>query len=484
MIAMLSTVGCGDDEPDDAAPSRFEPSRCRYELGAGQVEGTTVRCGDLVVPSRRDGAPATELRIHVLRFGAVRTSVAPIVWLEGGPGGGIEGIVSLPVDITRQITADRDFIVFSQRGTGQSVPMADCPEAKQIPRVGNPDPEVYLAAVDAAFLACRDRLVSAGVDLAGMSTRENADDVEDLRRALGYTQINLLGGSYGSRLALEIIRRHEASVRAAVIDAIAPPNARWAIEAGATFEAALTTLLARCEQTPACKAAFGTPMTLAAEAFTTLEAQPLRLPNAGVSLYGRDILQVAFLMMYDDQALPVIPLLLAAARDRDAATVEQLVAAGGVASSGSTTSIAMQTSVLCNDQVQFVTPTDIDAVFSGLRPEIVATFKREVASDVRRCASWPLATPDRSQLDAVRSAVPTLILSGTFDPVTPPKFGALVLETLSNARHVVFPIGAHGAIVSDCGRQLAFGFFEQPKPATIDVSCAASPAAIEFVTPN
>ncbi len=490
VLAALSIAGCGDTDdgvPPDAAPAvpRFEPGACRYKLGPGQIEGTTVRCGDLVVPARRDGAPSSELRLHVLRFGGERLSVAPILWLEGGPGGDVDGTASLPVDITAALTGDRDFIVFSQRGAGQSTPLADCPEAKQVPSVGNPDPVAFEAEIDAAFLKCRDRLVAAHVDLAAFSSRESADDVDDLRKTFGYTQINLLGTSYGSRLALEVMRRHGPTVRAAVIDAIAPPNTPWLIQAGATFQAALTDLLAKCDHAPACKTAFGSPMLLAANAFATLEARPLMLPGPGIALNGRDILGLTFQLMYDADALPIIPLMLAAARDRDAATLEKLLTRGlgDVATNGAGTAVAMQTSVDCNDQVRFLTASDVDAQYATLRPEIVATFKRHTAGDVERCTHWPLAAPDPGLTAAVHSDVPTLIFSGNLDPITPPKFGTLVGETLSNARHIVFPVGAHGnSIATDCGRGLTLGFFDQPAPAALDTSCSTQVTAIDFLT--
>jgi pimeloyl-ACP methyl ester carboxylesterase len=479
VLAILGSSACSDDPEPDAKPN-FESTRCRYELGEGQVEGKTVQCGDLIVPSRRDGEPASEFRLHVLRFGARRLSVAPIVYLEGGPGGDVAGIASLPLEITQQITSTRDFIVFSQRGTGKSLPLADCPEPKQILPVGNPDVEEFEDAIDAAFLECRDRLIAEGVDLAALSSRENADDVDDLRRALGYDQINLLGGSYGSRLALEIMRRHGPTVRAAVIDAIAPPNTPWVIQGGMTFQAALTELLAICEQTATCKAAFGSPTQLAAAAFEELESQPLVLPNAGVTLYGHDILAAVFSLMYNEEALSGIPLLLAAARDRNVSVLEQLGADPAVTSNGGGTAVGMQTSVNCNDQAQFLTGSDVDAAFVGLRSEIVASFKRHLRGDVERCRVWPLATPDPGQMDAVTSTIPTLVMSGKFDPVTPPRYGDLVMKTLSNARHVVFPTGAHGALSNDCGRGLTFGFFDDPVPQQIDASCAASASPLVF----
>src|SRR5690606_12963773 len=120
---------------------------------------------------------------------------------------------------------NRDLIVFDQRGMGLSQPSLDCPEvaAAVYTLLGQVQPpEVRREAAEAAHTTCYQRLTGAGIHLTQYNSAETAADINDLRLALGYDQVNLYGVSYGSRLALTAMRDYPHAVRSATLDSTVP----------------------------------------------------------------------------------------------------------------------------------------------------------------------------------------------------------------------------------------------------------------------
>jgi len=230
------------------------------------VEGETVECGYLIVPEDRADPDSRDIRLAVAIFrhpdGAPEPD--PIIYLEGGPGGS-------PLEIRAPnfayfgpiFAANRDIILFDQRGVGFSEPALDCPALT----------ELYLDLLDfeadgelltaqeildrkvEAFMACAEDL-SAVADLSAYNTVANAADVNDLRLALGYDQVNLYGSSYGTRLALGVMRDFSEGVRSVVLDAPYGPDADIYLDTPSSFDRALTVLTKECAADDACNAAY------------------------------------------------------------------------------------------------------------------------------------------------------------------------------------------------------------------------------------
>jgi pimeloyl-ACP methyl ester carboxylesterase len=497
LISLVGWIaGCGDDDvtsvpdaavadasaPGDAsAPTlpRLVDAPCRYEIDASQRVGETVHCSDLFVASRRDGAPATEIRLHVVRFGPVTPRPDPIVFLTGGPGEDLS-LTWLPVDISEALVAERDFVQITQRGIGEVVPRLDCPALAEVPRFRGDRGDEVDALEAAALRSCRDELVAAGVDLAAFSSRELAGDVEDLRVALGVRQVALVGGSYGSLWALEIMRRYPTSVRASVIDSIAAPSLPWTLQSPRGLQTALERLFAYCADSPACAERYGAGYPLLQRAFAALEEEPLVLPESEIALGANDLGQLVFSAMYDYQLFGSIPLLLELAAERDA---EGLEAIGGpffeAVSTYSESASVMGLSVWCSDSAQYYDVTAIDEAHAGVWPEISRTFRSGDERLVVACAQWPLAPAE--SLRPVVSDIPTLVGNGEMDPVTPDTSAEVVVSTLSRGRFVSVPRLGHGGVIAVCGFPKMLEFIANPDPEALDLSCIEDVPAIEFV---
>lgn len=466
--------------PDPVLP-RLVEAPCRYPIDPSQRVGETIHCADLFVASRRDGAPASEYRLHVIRFGPKTPRPDPLVILTGGPGQDLV-YTALPLSVTGPfLTAERDFVQITQRGIGQVEPRPDCPELAELPVLRGARAEEVGAQEAAASRACRDRLMAAGVDLAAFSTRELAGDVEDLRATLGVSQIVVSGASYGSLWAQEIMRRYPGSVRAAVIESIVAPSLEWTLLGPRGLQTSLERLFAYCAADPACSTTFGEGYPLLQRAFATLEAEPLTLPSSGSVLGAIDLGNILYQAMYSEAYFGHVPLLLSLAAERDAETLEMVLAPiiEGTAifrDSGSAQAI----SVWCSDSTQYYDAGAVDAAHAGVWPEASRTFRLVDDGLLALCAEWPSAP--RESLVPVVSDIPTLVSNGEMDPATPATSAELVASTLSNSRYIPVPRLGHAGFTYACGLGPVFEFIKGLDPDALDLSCLDDVPPIQFVT--
>jgi pimeloyl-ACP methyl ester carboxylesterase len=186
-----------------------------------------VQCGYLTVLENRAKPDGRRIRIFVMRAPAVSATPKPdpIVYLSGGPGGA--GSFEVAFMVKHGLNADREVIFVDQRGTHRADPLLACPEWEQFlfDSVSLPFAAESTTVADAAALKeCHDRLVATGVDLAAYNSTENAVDIADLKAALGIDRWNVYGVSYGSRLALIVLRDHPQGIRSVVLDSVSPPT--------------------------------------------------------------------------------------------------------------------------------------------------------------------------------------------------------------------------------------------------------------------
>ncbi|MBN2393611.1 MAG: alpha/beta fold hydrolase, partial [Anaerolineae bacterium] len=204
----------------------FEQTQCPFDVPLD----AQVDCGFVFVREERGGTDPNDvirLAIAVYHSTSADPLSDPVIFLQGGPGSGaVEDIVYAYDTLIAPILAERDFIVFDQRGTGLSQPLLDCPEYSRLVErqlrqgffIGDEDPARYTAAL----LNCRDQLTLRGANLAAYTSAASAADVNDIVTVLGYDQVNLYGASYGTRLAQTVMRDFPGIVRSAVLDSALP----------------------------------------------------------------------------------------------------------------------------------------------------------------------------------------------------------------------------------------------------------------------
>src|SRR5690349_10220213 len=210
---LASTTSTATPTPK-ATSAHFEKGTCQFSLHAGFVDGQNVLCGFLVVPEDRNDPHSATIRLAVATFKTPSATPAPdpIIFLQGGPGGRVIQdfaplVMSHQLDLASQFD-NHDVIFIDQRGTGYSKPSLQCPEYIDVQHMTDQQltPDQQVTQQNSALIQCHDRLARSGIKLSAYTTYSDAADVHDLIEALNYKLVNLYGVSYGTRLALEVMR--------------------------------------------------------------------------------------------------------------------------------------------------------------------------------------------------------------------------------------------------------------------------------------
>jgi pimeloyl-ACP methyl ester carboxylesterase len=338
---------------------------------------------------------------------------------------------------------------------------------------------------DEALLACHARLLREGDNLAAFDSLENAADVDALRGALGYNQINLYGVSYGTLLALHVMRNFPDGLRSVIIDSVAPPQINFLEQAARSENRALTEFFGTCGADPRCNSAFPNLERVFYDHARQLDATPARVPMTDAEtgktynavVRGDTFQGLFFQMLYSTELLPLLPQLIYDAR---AGRYEIFGRIAGLLVFDRTVAEGMYFSVVCAEDADF---DPADATAPDLRPSIAERAERDARDLVELCGRWdvPPLGPEVDQ--PVTSDVPTLVLTGRFDPITPPQFAAQVAETLPRSYLYTFPNAGHGVFQSvDCANQLVASFLDTPTARPAD-GCVAALGPPRFIVP-
>ncbi len=420
---------------------QFQAAQCWFDIPSAM----DVTCGTVNVPEDRS-KPLTEnnaVQIAIAVFHATMPLPDPVFLLAGGPGqGAIDSVVINP-DMLSFVMENRDLVAIDQRGTGYTVPSLDCPE------------------YDAQ--ECRQRLVGQGIDLNAYNSANNAADIEDVRAALGYNPINLLGGSYGTRLGLTVLRDHPQAIRSAVLDSVVPPQVH--VDAALdSLPRALAVLYADCAANPACHEAYPDLENTLYALVEQLDSMPvsIQVDEESVSLDGQRFISLVGQALYYVEAFPALPKLIYDTYNGETETLETYVR--GLWGAADTINEGMMWSVHCSEEVEHETEQE----FREAALKVPAAIRDQVVEDrllsmVQICQEWNVSPASDLEEQPVSSDVPTLLLAGSYDPVAPPEWAALAGKTLSHHYLYVFPGTGHIAFrTSPCAQSIILQFLDSP----------------------
>jgi len=462
----------------ETSEPRFETTPCVFEV----PEGYVVDCGNLIVPELRipsaaDSANTIRVAFARIRSRATSPALDPLIYLDGGPGGHTLVSGDVLIDYFDPFLDRRDVILFDQRGVGFSEPALDCPEAAQyfyavLDGYLSPEEDAALNVPGNIDLFCRDRLVDQGVNLSAYNSRENAADVADLARALGYSQINLLGVSYGTRLGLTIMRDHPGVVRSAILDAVYPPQVNLFNEIIRNADRAFTTLFEGCAASPECGAAYPDLEQVFYDLVDDLNASPqtdwyyddYTDTDYEVQVDGYLLINQLFGSLYSTTLIPSLPqAIYDAAEGNYAAFVE-----GSFYSLWSQQffSTSMYDAVQCYEEAAFSSVSEALAI-EGDFPQVLRDFYFGSAEYTYYiCDSYGLDEADPLENEAVRASMPTLVTVGEYDPITPPAWAIETAAKLPFSFYYEYPGVGHSAYFgSECARRMALQFVEMPTVA-------------------
>ncbi|MGE5250448.1 MAG: alpha/beta fold hydrolase [Bacteroidota bacterium] len=445
----------------------FEPAACAFAVPPGY----SPACGYLVVPENRMRADSRWLQLHLAIFPnrtGLRRSDA-VIHLAGGPGSSsLEEAGYLFERGLGAVLDTRDLILFDQRGTGYSQPRLDCPERQALAPVlleGHLPVEGNEQVILDAFRRCRDRLLAQGIDLSAYNSAASAADLNDLRQALGYEKLDLYAVSYGTRLALTLMRDYPQAVRSAVLDSVYPLQVNLYTALAPNAGRAFNVFFDRCAGDPACAASFPDLRTVFFRLAGELNADPifvsLRAGGADrtVRVDGGLLVDVLFTGLYNPAVTASMPRMIFDIRQGDYAILRQRLALYFDSSSA----LGMQASVQCAEEIPFNTAQDAYAAAQGVEPEIAAYYPASVQPLFDLCREWTAVPPDPRENLPVSSAVPALILTGDGDPITPPDWGRMVAGEMSHAFYHEFPGNGHWVTRSSpCALRMALAFWIDP----------------------
>lgn len=445
------------------------------------VRGLTgdVRCGSVRVAEdpHKPGGRRIDLRVVVARATGADRAPDPLVLLAGGPGQAGTDMGEFATEAFSRVRVSRDIVLVDARGTGGSGALRCALMRRPADLVG---PTIYPAA---SVRVCHDSLARTA-DLTRYTTAEIADDLDVVRKALGYSRLNVYGTSYGTRLALTYLRRHPASVRTLVLKAVAPPTMVAPMNYAADAERAFGLLERDCKADSACARAFPAPRADLDTVLARAGRGEIRAPvpngtgGADTLAVGRDAIAGSLMtLMQSASQRSLIPKALhdAAAGDtRALATVviQTRRAVDAAIASG------MHLSVSCADDGGRL---DTAAAVRADAGTFLGPSRVRMLADA--CGAWPMPHSAAAGA-AVRATAPVLLVSGELDPNTPPRHADEALRTLPNGRHIVLVGVAHGwSNVAECGAAFVADFIARASTAGLDLRCATVSSAPEFVVP-
>lgn len=451
-------------------------SPCPFHPDAVELQAR-LACGYLEVPERheRPTGPHVTLPFVVIRSANGPAQPDPVVFLHGGPGAApLESANTIERFAGHPFARDRDIILYNQRGSRMTAPALDCEaldESRAAYHVADLTLEERDARIAANVLACMEEMRGRGRDIDAYDAGANAADLRELRLALGIEKWNVLAVSYGTWMALAAAEIDRQGLRSLILDSVMSRNSDlFMAEGPRNFSLGLDRLIAACAADETCAAAFPDLAGRLRQLLASLEREPvvLRLGEGGehplleVVVNWHDLLGVVHWMLYDARMLRLVPLLIDRASRGDLRLLGTLMEEvyPGFRRGAPGPGPAFFT-IVCNDQYTARNPLPVAQANSDYRGfSIVSFMARVCAASPRDHGPGPAPVP-------LRADIPTLLLSGRFDPMTPDPYAAELARDLPRARHFTIADSGHStlSVFDSCQTEVAQQFLDSLDPA-------------------
>jgi len=453
-------------EPRKLGSLAFEPCTLASPFGAGSIE---AQCGSLPVAENPAQPAGRKIALNIAWIPADEKgqhAPDPVFMLAGGPGQAAAESYPAVAPAFAEVLKKRDVILVDQRGTGKSHPLV-CESDAAEEAAGDDDAALQAARAEAE--KCRDALAK-DADLRFYTTTDAARDLDAVRRAIGADKINLIGISYGTRVAQQYAMRHPANTRTITLDSVAPNAIYLGNDFARNLENALDLQFGRCAKIPNCAKALGDPRQRLNALMAKLKTeQPLvtyRDAATGESkqekLTPMHVAALARMYAYAPAAASLLPLLI---DEASAGRYEGLMALSKMLTSNLSDQMAygMQLSVICSE--------DADGVRGD--PSMASSLLGNALVDVlvAQCAVWPKGARPDDFHKPLATPVPALLMSGELDPVTPPSYADSVVKTLPNGRALTLRGQGHNVIGAGCMPKLFAQFLDKADAKSLDAKC-------------
>jgi pimeloyl-ACP methyl ester carboxylesterase len=440
-------------------------------------------CGRLEVPENREDADSRMISLHITVVPSLseHPEPDPLFDFSGGPGTASGGMAGAYTYFIKGYRETRDIILVDQRGTGGSHPLhcdlrTDLPNANGLLNDMYPPKQVQ---------TCREELEQIA-DLTRYTTDHFVDDIDQVREWLGFDRINLAGLSYGTRAAMQYMRRYPENVRAAVLMGVVAPGRYVPTYHAPGGQRALELLFDDCLEDATCSGAFPDIHDDFTVLLERLETDP---PSVSIELEGEryevvirrdqfaEFIRSRLGSSAGNRGLPHIihqarhgnftPFLESALPGELQMFEDPFLAEG------------LYLAVTCAEDLPFV---DADAAARVNRDTWFGNYR--VEQQMRACGMWPRASISADFHEPLRSDIPVLMISGRLDQVTPPDWAEQASVRLTNTRNIVLEHGAHvpaGLSRFECLDGIMSEFIQTADPGSPDDACIAEmlPPAFE-----
>jgi pimeloyl-ACP methyl ester carboxylesterase len=461
-------ISVRNDEEFTLIPCPFDLCSCSCTT----PEEIGMICGYVTVPLYHEEPDRGRIQIPIgiLPAKADNPFSDPLFVSQGGPGGSTLDVFP---NILRYspIHETRDIVFIDQRGTRYARPSLECPDEVEVTSVPLDDTEIDSPSNDQSSRTCMEWL--SEIDLEAFNTKQSAADIESVRKLLEYPLINYYGVSYGSYLGQYYAAYYPDKLRTLILDGVVPIPLNFLNQSIITHERILEEIAASCSKDPACSHQYPFLMDRLNALITKLDSDPskLTLINSAshekhiVELTGEKFLDLIFSVLYKDYGYSIVPFIIEQA---ERGRFDYLEAHAEVHEFEQVNADGLYNAVVCAEHE----PIEDQAESSESNNAYLTVHELESREAVKEeCMDWDIS-PLNGQLERMPvSDIPTLMLSGYFDPITPPEYGEEAASSFPHGQHIVDPIGSHGVAFSDnCTENIVSGFLEAPD-AIIDQTC-------------
>ncbi len=477
--------------PTIAYTPESENKTCDFQI----PEGISVNCYYISIPENRTNPHSEKIKLSVAVYHSTNSNPSPVpaLFLQGGPGGeAVQLAAGMYKTLVAPFLADRDFITYDQRGTGESIPELGCQELKdvfkedihgQIPSSGRD--MIY----SNAFISCHGAMSVSGVNLNAYTTEASAADIKDILSVLGYKKVDLYGASYGTRLAQVVMRDYPDIVESVVVDSVVPIETKFFNSLSQGTTSSLQALFKTCAADPQCNASFPSLESEFWQEVDNLEASPVSLTgpiSTGGTIKeevtGSTFLNIIVGLLHYSYISP-IPQVISQIKNGDLSSLIDIQYF--LPDEFADISPGLYISMMCHEQLLATTPAQLKKDLPSSQSEwefAMLPFYGTVDDYYKVCKDWGSVSPSPGENDPVISNIPTLVIAGKFDPTTPPIWGELLASHLSDSYYYEFPNAGHTPTASDstgCAMKMVISFFKDPTHAP-DSSCLGAIKPVQF----
>jgi len=475
-LALLGFLsGCNEkNNQESTAASILNPCPGFVETGKPPlVYG--AECGELILKENPTDASSNNISVAILRLPAISpvADADPLFLIQGGPGGSSIEMANQIHSFFSDVRKNRDLIFVDQRGTGKSNPLRceqASPEDLKLPEAEQREKYISL------MKSCAEKYQH---NAAFYTTVQAVQDLDAVRLALGYEKINLWGGSYGTRVALEYARRYPEQARTIVLDGVAPVSIALPKYFARDAMAALVAVNNECLAQTDCAAEFGDIVQkaeLVLQRLNELQAkgEPLEISYEhprnqraeSLHLTPRTFSSLLFMSLYSRDLTVLLPRAISFAEKEDYRLLAALSALSAEQAQLMNITEGMRYSVICNEDWPLLSASDIE--------QSTPFFGIPFVKDMQPiCALWPKAELPADYWQPIKSDVPALMLSGKHDPVTPDVWAQTVAAYLPNSTSLSAAGGNHSISSEGCVPQLIAQFIERASMKDVKADCVA-----------